>query len=70
MTKFANFFVRIEQVIIFPNTVIYKKTKLVPQLKRPPSSTSALAIPTNRRYTLEPQPIGKNPQNFTNGIVK
>jgi len=30
MTIVANFFVKIEQVIFFPNTVIYKKIKLIP----------------------------------------
>jgi len=54
MTMLANFFGKIEQIIFFPNTVIYKKIKLNPPRKRPfPSSTSVLAIPANRRYTLE-----------------
>ena len=30
MTMLANFFVKIEQVIFFPNTVIYKKNQAIP----------------------------------------
>jgi len=30
MTMSENFFVRIEQVRLFPNTVIYRKIKLIP----------------------------------------
>ena len=56
ITMIANFFVRIEQVIFFTITVIYKKIKLIPQRKRLfPSSTSVLAKPANRRDTLESQ---------------
>ena len=66
MTMVANFFVKIEQVIFFPNTVIYKKkSSSSPQRKRLfPSSTSVLAIPANRRDTLESQPIGRKPPQF------
>jgi len=59
MTMVANFFAKIEQVRFFPYTVIYKKKlSSPPQRKTPfPSSPSVLAIPANRRYTLEFQPI-------------
>jgi len=67
MTMEANFFVKIEQVIFFPNTVIYKKkSSSSPQRKTFfLSSTSVLAIPANRRESLESQPIGrKSPQIY------
>jgi len=64
-TMVANFFVKIEQVIFFPNTVIYKKIKLIPEGKRLfPSSTTVLAILSNRTDALESQPIGRKPPQF------
>jgi len=72
MTMLANFFVKIEQVGFLPNIVIYKqKLSSSSQKKRPfPLSTSVLALPAKKIYTLESQPIGKNPPNFTNFIIK
>jgi len=65
MTTVENFNVKIEQVIFFPHTVIYKKNKLIPQRKRLfPSSSSVLVIPANRRDTLESQPIRRKPPHF------
>jgi len=66
MNMSANLFVKIEQVTRFvPNTVIYKQLSSSPQREGPfLSSTSVLAIPANRRYILESQPIGKKPTQF------
>jgi len=74
MTIIANFFVKIVKVIFFPNTVIYKKNQAHPPRGRDSFHRqlyyTVLAIPANRRDTLESQPIGRKPPSLTNCIVK
>jgi len=46
MTMVANLFVKIEEVILFPNTVIYKKSKLIP-----PREVTLSMVSKCTRYT-------------------
>jgi len=55
MTMVANFFVKIEQVIFFPNTVIYKKNQAHPPRGRD-------SFHRQQVYLLY-QPIGETPWN-------
>jgi len=57
MTMAANFFVKIEQVIFFPNTVIYKKNQAHPSRGRDSFYRQQVY-----RYLLY-QPIGVTPWN-------